>query len=474
MNDIRQGTIAALVAGGALVLAGLAPPGARAIVGGERVASAQAPWAASLVSAVGSRRAHTCSATVVGPRRLVTARHCVEHADLWQDRVVVGSDAPERAPGDGVAIARVWAPVLIDELRGNIADSDLAVIETARDLGAPALPLAAAGFVAAPGEPVHAYGFGASDRDYARDEPALLRRAAMRMHTPAECGESDFGDSPTAICAERDAGPGGGNVSYGDSGGGLVRQGAHGPELLGVNSVITAGMLRDEIAGFASVPALRAFLDAPERGYELPRPLAPARLRGAARVGERVRCEVRWSLPVKRRDVVWRLRRRGSRERRIERRATVAEGPARRARLAAVVRGVGLAGRLLRHDQRTVARDRGEAMTSDDDPRARARRGDGGRGAGADGGGADGTIGGLRRAARLRALRGARPGRLGVRDADRAAGPHRRDARHRRAARRSGSRTTARRARRRSSTWRAGRAARRRRARRRRDGCSAR
>ncbi len=341
MNEIKLGRAGALALGGLLTLAALMPPGARAIVGGERIASAQAPWELSLVSAVRGRRFHTCSATAVAARRLVTARHCVEHTDLWRDRVVVGSDRPERAPGEGVAIARVWVPVLIDERSDDIADSDLAVVETTRDLGAPTLPLAAAGFVAAPGELVHAYGFGASDRDYARDEPALLRRGAMRMHTAAECGESDFGDNATAICAERDAGPGGGNVSYGDSGGGLVRQGANGPELLGVNSVVTGGMLRDQIAGFASVPALRAFLDAPERGYELPRPLAPARLRGAARVGGTVRCEVRWSLPVKRRDVVWRLRRRGSRERRIERRTTSLSvpGDARGWKLSCAVSG---------------------------------------------------------------------------------------------------------------------------------------
>ncbi|MDO8184969.1 S1 family peptidase [Conexibacter sp. JD483] len=328
MNKIRKGTTGALAVGGLLALAGLVPPGAHAIVDGERVTSAQAPWVVSFVSETGERRFHTCSGTAVGPRRVVTARHCVEHSGTWRDLVISGSDRPESAPGKGIALAHVWVPVLIDELRGDMSDSDLAVVETARDLGVPALPLAAAGFAAAPAEPVHAYGFGASDRSAARDEPALLRRAAMRMHTPAECGESDFGNNLTAICAERLVGPGGGNVSFGDSGGGLVREGAGGPELLGVNSVITGGMHSDDLAGFASVPALRGFLDAPERGYELPRPLSAARLRGAARVGGTARCEVRWSLAVKRRKTVWRLTRRGARERRIEGRALTLKLPA--------------------------------------------------------------------------------------------------------------------------------------------------
>lgn len=279
---------------GALLAAmAIAPAPAAAIVDGERVGSAQAPWAASIAIPAGGRPAHHCSATVIAPRRVLTARHCVEHSDMWRRLVVTGTDDPERKAGARTRVTRVWAPIVLDydDPRTSLNDADVAVVETAGDLKAPALPLTASGTALAPDEPVWTYGFGytngESDR---RSGPSLLRRAQMRLYTRAQCAESDFGDVPTALCARRADGPGGGIVSNGDSGGGVVREGAAGKELVGVNSVASLGSLGSTTSGFASVPALHAFVTAPERGFELPMPRGRARLLGRPRVGARLRC----------------------------------------------------------------------------------------------------------------------------------------------------------------------------------------
>lgn len=320
MRQLRKVANGGALAGGlSLALCATLASPAAAIVGGERVAIADAPWAVSLRTQAerGDPWHHGCSGTVIAPRRVLTARHCVEHNDAWRAEAMVGSDDPDRAPGTAVPVARIWVSALYDWDDPDVVDreGDIAVIETARELAAPALPLAAPGTALAGGEPVWPYGFGHTDVAGMRlREPALLRRAAMRAHSAAECAESDFGDQSALLCARRDAGPAGGIVAPGDSGGGLVHQGPGGLELIGVTAVATRGQLADQISGFVSVPQTHAFVADPTRGVELPRPLTRSALKGRARVGERVRCVARFALAVKRVRIRWSAIKRGSRE----------------------------------------------------------------------------------------------------------------------------------------------------------------
>jgi hypothetical protein len=299
----------ALLAAGLLGAAGAGPPSALAIVDGERVAIADAPWAVSFTSMLRGRRVHFCSATVIAPRRVLTARHCVDHHDIWQYRIVSGSETPERTAPTETRIARVWSPILFDwdKAQFELNDSDLAVIETTGDLRAPALPLSAPDTALVPGEPVWTYGYGFTNHVLRKNGPALLRRAQMRLYARAQCAESDFGDVATALCAQRAEVPGGGVIASGDSGGGLVRQGAGGLELVGVNSAVSTGEMADRISGFASVPALHAFVTAPESGHELPIPRDRATWRGTARVGARLRCSASFNAAPTMTHTTWRV-----------------------------------------------------------------------------------------------------------------------------------------------------------------------
>src|ERR1700754_2456903 len=138
MRQMRKGAGAgALAAGLPLALCTLLLPSpAGAIVAGERVAIGDAPWAAGLRTQPerGAGWFQQCSAPVIGPRRVATARHCVEHDDVWRGRVMVGSDDPDRRPGPTVAISRVWVTELFDWSSATSLDraGDVAVIETER------------------------------------------------------------------------------------------------------------------------------------------------------------------------------------------------------------------------------------------------------------------------------------------------------------------------------------------------------
>ncbi|HST39059.1 MAG TPA: trypsin-like serine protease, partial [Conexibacter sp.] len=256
---------------------------------------------------------HFCSATVIGPRKVLTARHCTEGTRLHEAVVMTGSDDPAARPGRRVTIARAWVSALIRDEGALFTlrePGDVAVLETTADLDVPALPLSSAGVELPGGEPVTAYGYGrASWVRLPPRETALLRRARMSLYSQSQCDESNLAPAAWFLCGGPAEGqPGAGVVAMGDSGGTLVRQGAAGPELLGVSSTGTDGPLRDRVSGFASVAALRGFIDDPASGVELPRPVGAARVVGRARVGERLRCVARWTPRPERVEVVWVLR----------------------------------------------------------------------------------------------------------------------------------------------------------------------
>lgn len=304
---LRARSAAAL--GVAAVVALTTAAGAQAIVRGERIGAETAPWAVSIQDPDGSGAAgsgHFCTGTAIGPRLVLTARHCTEHGRFHVARVMTGSADPAKSPGPRVRVARAWIPGLASESGSGDEPGDVAVLETAADLGVATLPLVPAGTEVAGGEEAWAYGYGrASMVTTPRGETALLRRAQLRLYSPSQCSESDLAPAPWYLCAGPGDGPLAGLVAMGDSGGPLVRQGAQGPEVLAVASMATTGPLHDRVVSYASVERLRGFLADPASGVELPRTAGRTRVAGRPRVGATVRCVQRFTPTVKRVEVSW-------------------------------------------------------------------------------------------------------------------------------------------------------------------------
>lgn len=307
INEMRRRVTAALGTTALVALATAAS--AQAIVRGERIAAEAAPWAVSIQDPDGNGAAgsgHFCTGTAIGPRLVLTARHCTEDGRFHAALAMTGSADPAQAPGRKVRIARTWVPGLASESSSRPEPGDVALLEMAADLDVPALPLVPAGTEIAGGEEAWAYGYGRTSMVASpRGETALLRRAQLKLYSPAQCSESNLAPEPWYLCAGPGDGPLAGLVATGDSGGPLIRQGARGPEVLAVASMGTGGPLHDSVVSYASVERLRGFLADPASGVELPRPVGRTRVAGRPRVGATVRCQQRFAPRVRRVEVAW-------------------------------------------------------------------------------------------------------------------------------------------------------------------------
>lgn len=109
-----------------------------AIVNGEPAASTDYPWAVALADANGVQ---FCDGTLIAPKRVVTAAHCMTNRQPASVYVIGGrTDLAQATPGDAVSVAaRIdIAPGYTSALVGE----DAAVVTLADPFGYPTLPLA--------------------------------------------------------------------------------------------------------------------------------------------------------------------------------------------------------------------------------------------------------------------------------------------------------------------------------------------
>jgi len=252
----------------ALVLAGLivlvaAPRPAGAVIAGVRVAPSDHPAVVRL--------ADVCTATVIAPRRLLTAGHCVSHVVPGTTRVTIG--------GRRVRVSRVARHPRFQYLTPDYPAEpyrDLALVELAEDAGVE--PLAVARRAVGAGTVVTLIGYG-TGRPKATGNYGVLRTAALVVRDGAACrrglrraarGQAQQYRHRVMLCTQD---PDGvrpfASGCYGDSGAPLLRGGLDAdPEVVGVDSWGVACGARDgDPEVFARVSAERAFITAPDPGW---------------------------------------------------------------------------------------------------------------------------------------------------------------------------------------------------------------
>lgn len=298
----RSSRLLLLALGASLV----APASTSAIVGGAPAAPGRWPWMAALVSPYSpdAARGFTCGGTVIAPRRVLTAAHCVLGVAPAELAVVVGRQRLSESGGKTIPVAGIAVfPGYVDDRRRPL---DAAVITLAEDAGVAPVRLATAADAAAwaPGTAAWVAGWGQLE---AKPTPGATNYYADRLRevqlplVSDEACEAAFGAGDGVVlyrpqynrCAGTGAGTTGG--CYGDSGGPLAVETPAGWLQVGIVETGDACAAPGFYDIYTRVDRISAF--ARRSGLtEQPYPLSPVRVRGKLKAGTRVRCASgRWA-----------------------------------------------------------------------------------------------------------------------------------------------------------------------------------
>jgi secreted trypsin-like serine protease len=194
-----RGRIAALGASCALLAALVAPtaataaPGARAsIIGGDVAAIAEFPSLAFIAAQTGKDQGFACTGTVIAPRVVLTAAHCVEDLHFGgftaapDYKVATGRANPRQdETGEVLQVSRTRVFPGFDP---GTTRGDAALLVLASPTAAPPIPLAGTADAAlyAGGAPVLLAGWGLTSAN-ARSAPDVLHSTANAVLDPAAC-----------------------------------------------------------------------------------------------------------------------------------------------------------------------------------------------------------------------------------------------------------------------------------------------
>jgi secreted trypsin-like serine protease len=198
-GSFLRGRAAALAVLCALAIAALAPSAASAaaparasIIGGDVAAIADFPSLAFIAAQTGADQGFACTGTVIAPRLVLTAAHCVEDLHLGgftpaPDYKVATGRANPRQDETG-EILRVSSTHVFPGFDPGTTRSDAALLVLASPTTAPAIPLAGAADSAlyAGGAPVLLAGWGLTSAN-ARSAPDALHSTSNLVLNPAAC-----------------------------------------------------------------------------------------------------------------------------------------------------------------------------------------------------------------------------------------------------------------------------------------------
>ena len=214
------------------------------IVGGRAATIEEFP-SLSYIEAHHGKHGFACTGTVVAPRVVLTAAHCVEEVEK-------GTITPpsEYALSTGIADPTKAAPENVFHVVANhvfpgfdpgVLHGDAAILILDRPTTAPALPMAGPADAAlySGGAEVRLAGWGLTSAN-AKEQPANLRTTSMLVQTPFSCRQqtrkfyAPFSPQAQVCLLAADRASGG---CFGDSGGPAIAQRADGtPVELGITS----------------------------------------------------------------------------------------------------------------------------------------------------------------------------------------------------------------------------------------------
>lgn len=243
---VAAASLIALGGGARTEAEGATTDGARAsIVGGEVASIASYPWLAH-IRYRGPIDNFECGGTVVAPRLILTAAHCVltetgRVAVAANFSVLTGvGDLKEEAPE---RLSRVSRVLVFPEYEPARLLNDAALLVLAEPVAAPALPLATASDAAllAAGTPVAAAGWGLLGVEPPR-VPTVLHETQSVIQSTAYCQRRLRALLPvyaaaSQICVRSEVAPGA-SLCNGDSGGpGIARRPDGSAVLIGIISL---------------------------------------------------------------------------------------------------------------------------------------------------------------------------------------------------------------------------------------------